>query len=437
MATVYKRTRRKRIPNGAEIVERRGKRFAVWQSRGRRRRAEVTPDGAAILVVEPNYTVSWFVWQGKRRKTSGGPDKDAAEALGRKLETDEMQRRRGLIDPRQEKTAAEGKRPLQEHLADFRRHLEAKGDTPDYVTLTLGRLEAVIRDCGFGRLSDFTASSVQASVAGLRQQRSLRTCNGYLRAAKGFTRWAWHDSRLAADPLASLQGYDEQTDRRRVRRAILADEFSRLVDAAEAGHVVEGIPGPNRALMYILSAWTGFRRRELSSLTLRSFDLKGDTPKVTVQAAHCKRRRTDTQPLHLVVVERLRVWLASKPDLGADALLFPLRTSGGWWRKTAKMMRTDLAAARAACIAEAPTDRERAERERSDLLTYQDEDGMFADFHSHRHTFISNLSKAGVPLTVAQKLARHCDPKLTANVYTHLEVADLAAAIESLPGLHT
>ena len=111
MATVFKQTRRKSIPAGAEIIERRGKRVAEWTSRRRKRRAELTPDGKAVLMIDPNYTVSWFDWRGKRRKVNAGPDKDAALALGAKLEADEMQRRRGLIDPRQKKTAAEGRRP--------------------------------------------------------------------------------------------------------------------------------------------------------------------------------------------------------------------------------------------------------------------------------------------------------------------------------------
>ena len=68
-------------------------------------------------------------------------------------------------------------------------------------------------------------------------------------------------------------------------------------------------------------------------------------------------------------------------------------------------------------------------------LPYVDEAGLYADFHSHRHAFISNLGKAGVPLATAQKLARHSDPKLTSNTYTHLAVLDKAAAVESLPGL--
>ncbi|HUU21910.1 MAG TPA: tyrosine-type recombinase/integrase, partial [Phycisphaerae bacterium] len=106
---------------------------------------------------------------------------------------------------------------------------------------------------------------------------------------------------------------------------------------------------------------------------------------------------------------------------------------GGGLRRTAKMMMLDLAAARARWIAEAATDQGRTEREASDFSTYQDADGLFADFHANRHTFVSNLERAGVSLTTAQKLARHSDPRLTANIYTHLGVSDRAAAIAALP----
>jgi hypothetical protein len=167
MASVYKRTRRKPIPKNAEIVESRGRRYAVWTSRGRRRRAELTEDGSRVLVEDRNYTVEWFNWHGKRQRTSGGPDKDAAEALGRKLEAEEMQRRRGLIDPKAERFAAEGRRPIREHQAEFRQHLDAKGDTQDHVDLISSRLRSVIESCRFERLSDLTASAVQAAVAGL------------------------------------------------------------------------------------------------------------------------------------------------------------------------------------------------------------------------------------------------------------------------------
>ena len=166
-------------------------------------------------------------------------------------------------------------------------------------------------------------------------------------------------------------------------------------------------------MMYILAALTGFRRRGLSSLALRSSDFDADPATATVEASHAKNRRRDTQPLHQTVVKRMRGCLQSKEGYDADNPLFPLVTPGGWWRKTGKMMREDLTRAREQWIEEAREDpSERAKRERSDNLTYRNEDGFYVDFHAHRHAFISNLGKAGVPLATAQKLARHSNPKL-------------------------
>lgn len=41
------------------------------------------------------------------------------------------------------------------------------------------------------------------------------------------------------------------------------------------------------------------------------------------------------------------------------------------------------------------------------------------DFHSLRASLQTALAEAGVPLTVAQKILRHSDPRLTANRYTN------------------
>ena len=46
-------------------------------------------------------------------------------------------------------------------------------------------------------------------------------------------------------------------------------------------------------------------------------------------------------------------------------------------------------------------------------------------FHDLRHTTATFLLKEGVPLAVVQKLLRHSDPKLTAEIYGHLDVADV------------
>jgi integrase/recombinase XerD len=225
------------------------------------------------------------------------------------------------------------------------------------------------------------------------------------------------------------------TDRRHDRRALSADEFSQLIEAARSGPRIEGIIGPDRAMMYILASWTGFRRGEIGSLTSRSIRLDDSPSTITVAACYSKRRRCDTQVLHREVVNRLRDWLQTKNDLDPNALLFPIsaKVPGGVERRTSKMMRADLKAARKKWIMEAKTAKEKEERQKSDFLMYCDHAGLFADLHSLRHTFITNLERAGVSPRTAQTLARHCDIRLTMGIYTHIGLHDQSSAIELLP----
>jgi integrase-like protein len=67
-------------------------------------------------------------------------------------------------------------------------------------------------------------------------------------------------------------------------------------------------------------------------------------------------------------------------------------------------------------------------------IPYQTERG-YADVHSLRVTFGTSLARAGVPLVEAQRLMRHHDPALTANVYTDLRAVEAAVSVEKLPDL--
>ena len=60
-------------------------------------------------------------------------------------------------------------------------------------------------------------------------------------------------------------------------------------------------------------------------------------------------------------------------------------------------------------------------------------DSGFADFHSLRHTFVSNLAAAGVHPKLAQQLARHSTITLTMDRYSHVGLLDMTTALESLP----
>ncbi|MFA5239685.1 MAG: tyrosine-type recombinase/integrase [Phycisphaerae bacterium] len=84
--------------------------------------------------------------------------------------------------------------------------------------------------------------------------------------------------------------------------------------------------------------------------------------------------------------------------------------------KAAKMMRKDLEAAG---------------------IVYKDDADRFVDFHSLRHTFISNLTQSGASPKIAQSLARHSTIGLTMDTYTHVGLYDERAALDSLPVLPT
>ena len=62
-----------------------------------------------------------------------------------------------------------------------------------------------------------------------------------------------------------------------------------------------------------------------------------------------------------------------------------------------------------------------------------DAHGRKLDIHALRHTAATRLARAGVPLLQTQRILGHSDPKLTARVYSHLEVEDLRESVELAP----
>jgi len=53
-------------------------------------------------------------------------------------------------------------------------------------------------------------------------------------------------------------------------------------------------------------------------------------------------------------------------------------------------------------------------------------------FHDLRHTTATLLLKEGVPLAVVQRVMRHSDPALTAEIYGHLDLEDMRRGLDRL-----
>jgi integrase len=370
-------------------------------------------------------------WWGRYRDENGlekrvplARDKTAAQTMLNELIKKAERRASGLDDPFDEHRRT----PLANHLADFRQYLEGKGNTDKHARLTYTRAQAIIDGCKFKRISDVSPSAV---VEWLREERAakrigIQSSNYYLACIKALMAWMVKDGRTDRNPLVHLTPMNAKVDVRRERRCLPPEEFALLLEAARKGKPKRKVTGEDRAMLYLLAANSGLRCSELASLTPESFDLAGDSPSVTVEAAYSKRRRVDTQPLPRDVATVLANWLRGKPP---KKHLWP----GGWVNHAAKMVKADLAAARKAWIEKASTPEEKKLRHECSVLSFRDAAGRVFDFHSLRHLYVSNLAAAGVHPKIAQTLARHSTITLTLDRYTHVGLYDLAASVNSLP----
>ncbi|WP_422931761.1 tyrosine-type recombinase/integrase [Singulisphaera sp. PoT] len=343
---------------------------------------------------------------GVRVERKGCSDKKATQEMARAAESEAAQVRSGTLDPKAAKYREHEARPLVDHLADFERSLLAKGDTAEYVATTRTRVAKTFERAGTRRISAISLSKTIEALAGLRKENDWtpETQNHHVRAVKGFSRWLWRDGRTREHALAHLATVNSAAGSRRRRRALTVDECRRLLVAAHNGPVAKKMTGPVRSMMYDVAMNTGFRAAELGSLTVDSFDLTSERPRVTVKAAYTKNKHEAVMPLPPALAARLREWLPGRPA-GEPVFRFT--------KREAEMLRVDLAAAG---------------------IPYETPAGR-ADFHSLRGVFISNVVASGASVKTAQTLARHSTPSLTIGIYAKASVQDIDGAVNGLPEL--
>ena len=340
----------------------------------------------------------------RRQRSTRTTDKRAAERILRQLVADVALRVEGVIDPRADALAEADRMDLSKHADDFKKDLQARGNTPQHVRETCVLVLKVAELGKINRVSQITPARVQQALKSIKDAgRSHATLNKSLTAIKAFSKWLVANHRLPSDAIAHVKAFNKHTDRRYERRALTVDELRRLIDAAERAQSKRGISGPDRAMAYRLAAGTGFRVGELRSLLPSSFNLDADPPTVTVEAGYSKRRREDVQPIRRDLAEALRSWLATQ-EPGERVLRLP--------KDSARMIRADLKRAG---------------------ISAEDASGRIIDFHSLRATYITNLVRSGASVKAAQTLARHSTPTLTLNTYTFLQIADLADALDRMP----
>lgn len=377
---------------------------SVWK-RGNRQRPQ---DPWLLSYREPST--------GKRKTLTASADGETtarqALAISRRID----QHRLGQIDARAERMAEKeallllgrwvGGEYQPGHLDAYRDWMRAKGRSLQQIHEVTRRAKKMIRLCHWRTFADLTAETLERSVGDvLRQGRNLspKTCNDYLKAPAQLLRWMVSPKvgRCRYNPLAGVEMFNAAEDRRRLRRALTAEELMRVLDTARKGGNYRRMSGEDRVAYYLLKAHTGFRNHETASLTPQSFDLDAEPPTVTVAAAYSKHRREDVQPILPELAETIRPWLAGKT---ADERVFPVTD------KPCLMWRADLEAAG---------------------IKYETAGGI-ADLYALRHTFATLLGSSGASIKTIQTLMRHSDIRLTAR-YMHATLADEMQALSNLP----
>ena len=160
-------------------------------------------------------------------------------------------------------------------------------------------------------------------------------------------------------------------------------------------------------IIYRFAAETGLRASEIASLTRFHFSLEGPNPYVRVEAKFTKNRKEVRQPMPLEIVPEIKKHLEAYPDRQRVLNIGSAHTR-------IRLFLHDLEAAG---------------------IERENEQGETLDFHALRVTYITNLGRSNVSLQMAQKLARHSTPMLTANVYTHAGIEEKSAAVNTLPSI--
>ena len=318
----------------------------------------------------------------------GVSDKQVAQEKLRRLVQEMEKEVHGLVSPKAMRDAAQ--EPLSNHLNDFIGDLRALGRNNQYINEFENRILLLINQCGWQLPKDVTADSLVKWRSA--QKKSAKTLNEYLASAKGFLNWLTKQGRLVNNPLVVVQKTETRGKEVRARRAYSDAEFQALLKVAG-----------KRRIVYLTAVLTGIRHGELKALCWSDVNLSAEKPSVTVRASVSKNHKLACLPLHPDLVPELvrhRPASAKPGDLVFEGLM-----------PHSVLFQAQLKAAG---------------------ITKTDSQGRVVDFHSLRHTFCTNLHRAGVPQREAMELMRHNDPRLTSNTYADASLFSLRGAVAKL-----
>jgi len=233
--------------------------------------------------------------------------------------------------------------------------------------------------------------SVEAEISNLRQSgKAPKTVSDYVETLRSFINWCIKRGFLSTDPLLNIAKMDKSPIVQ--RRAMTMDEIKNFLKAA---------PKELR-LSFEVALFSGLRAKELLSLRGKHLDMVKNG--VWLEAAWTKNRKGGFQPLPPHIAEKLRVRV-DQDDLEKHLLYVPSHPA----REFDKVL-VDAG------------------------IPKSTPEGKI-DFHAARTAYVTFLFECGVNAKDVQTLARHSDPRITANTYARSRPERLSQAVASLGNL--
>lgn len=190
------------------------------------------------------------------------------------------------------------------------------------------------------------------------------------------------------------------------KTAVKAEKKRRALSAAEYQMLLAAAP-PERRLVYQFLMFTGARRAEAAQLRWGDLRLDGLNPRVDFRSSTTKSGKPESVPLVAGLAVALRTARAARTNTADEAPVF----------RSIPMVQTLL----------------------NDLATVgideKDERGRVVVLHSLRHSLATMLAASQVPMSVAQRIMRHRDIRLTAETYTDEALLSMVEAMRALPAM--
>lgn len=326
---------------------------------------------------------------------------------------------------------------LEELHREYLQDLKSRTSPMHYRNVEL-RLHRTLAALGATDVRDLQPLAVIRHRNRVREQgASNRTANLVVDSLRAMLTWAVACGLTKRNPLNGIPRLPEGAGHRRYRRRALSEEeITAFLKAAqeddletaarwetcgggEGNHRRSGVRMPQEPMWRTLLE-TGARWGELTGMRWGDLDAKRRT--VLLRAENTKSRKQRVLPLGTALLKSLQ-GLREMHDqilprsVGDSDPIFRTPEGCRWPRPTTNAMRLFHRVLQRAGIPRI------------------DADGRKLDIHALRHTFGSRLARNGVGLVHVQRLMGHSDPKLTAQVYTHLDVEDLRKAIEMVSAL--